>query len=106
MDIENIWENPNYTAQARQILSAIQNFPETSKIILVVRHSHVKPKKLKDLEYKLTEIGREIARRFGERLPTDRPIRLFHSRLHRCQETAEKILAGFKNLGGKDDYKF
>ena len=77
MDIEKIWENPNYTDQARQIISAIQNFPEDSKIILVVRHSHVKPKKLKDLDYKLTSIGREIARIFGEKLPTDRPIDYF-----------------------------
>ena len=64
MDIEKIWENRNYTTQARQMLSAIQNFPKDSKIILVVRHSHVKPKKLKDLDYKLTTIGREIARIF------------------------------------------
>ena len=101
MDIEKIWENRNYTTQARQMLSAIHNFPKDSKIIFVVRHSHVKPKKLKDLDYKLTSIGREIARIFGEKLPTDRPIRLFHSSVHRCQETAEKILAGFKNVGGK-----
>ena len=103
MDVEKIWENRNYTTQARQMLSAIQNFPKDSKIILVVRHSHVKPKKLKDLDYKLTSIGREIARIFGEKLPTDRPIRLFHSSVHRCQETAEKILAGFKNVGGRGE---
>ena len=103
MDIEKIWENRNYTTQARQMLSAIQNFPKDSKIILVVRHSHVKPKKLKDLDYKLTSIGREIARIFGEKLPTDRPIRLFHSSVNRCQETAEKILAGFKGIGGKGE---
>ena len=89
MDIEKIWENPNYTGQARQILSAIQNFQESSKIILVVRHSHVNPGKLKDLDYKLTSIGREIAKKFGEKLPTNRPIRLFHSSANRCQETAE-----------------
>ena len=100
MDIEKIWEKPNYTGQARQILSAIQNFPETSKILLVVRHSHVNPGRLKDLDYKLTQIGREIARKFGEKLPINRPIRLFHSSVNRSQETAEKILAGFKCNGG------
>jgi len=107
MDIEKIWENRNYTTQARQILSAIQNFPKNSKIILVVRHSHVKPnfKKLKDLDYKLKSIGLEIAKRFGEKLPTNRPIRLFHSSVNRCQKTAEKILAGFKNVGGKGELK-
>lgn len=105
MDIEKIWENPNYTTQARQILSAIQNFPETSKIILVVRHSHVNPGKLKDLDYKLTSIGREIAKKFGEKLPTNRSTRLFHSSANRCQETAEKILAGFENVGGKGELK-
>jgi len=105
MDIEKIWENPNYTDQARQIISAIQNFPEDSKIILVVRHSHVKPKRLKDFDYKITPIGREIARKFGENLPTERPIRLFHSKMNRCQETAEKILAGFENIGGNGELK-
>jgi len=105
MDVEKIWDNRNYTTQARQIISAIQNFPENSKIILVVRHSHVKLKRLKDLDYKLTPIGREIARKFGEKLPIVRPIRLFHSRLNRCQETAEKILAGFEEIGGNGEMK-
>jgi phosphohistidine phosphatase SixA len=105
MGKENIWDNRTYTIQARKIISAIQEFPNNAKIILVVRHSHVRPKRLDNLDYQLTPMGREIAVKFGENLPNDRFIRLFHSSVNRCKETAEKILVGFEDIGGKGEIK-
>ncbi|MHA2283765.1 MAG: hypothetical protein ACXAC5_23220 [Promethearchaeota archaeon] len=40
MEGEHIWENADWTVQARNITEAVAKFPEASKIILVLRHSH------------------------------------------------------------------
>jgi hypothetical protein len=49
----------------------------------------------------LTPQGHQIARIFGQKLPISRSIRLFHSVVERCKETAEDILEGFEDVGGK-----
>ena len=103
----NIWENANWTLQARNIIKAVSEFPESSKIILLLRHSHrnnpTESEKMHEL--KLTPQGHQIANLFGQRLPTSRTIRLYHSVVHRCQETAEDILTGFEGVGGKGTLK-
>ena len=103
MDGENIWKNASWTEQARNIAEALTKFPENSKIILVLRHSHRNnPTKFEKMhEVKLTPQGHQIAKIFGQRLPTRRPIRLFSSVVERCKETAEDILEGFESVGGK-----
>ena len=45
----------------------------------------------------LTPEGKEMARDFGAKLPTKKPIRLFHSMIERCKQTAECIQEGFKS---------
>ncbi|GAG85852.1 unnamed protein product [marine sediment metagenome] len=40
MDVEKIWKEENWTAHARTIIENLNKFPEDSKIILVLRHSH------------------------------------------------------------------
>jgi len=56
---------------------------------------------LKEANMELTPLGREVAENFGEKLPTDRQVRLFHSPRNRCKETAEKIFQGFTKVNGK-----
>ena len=99
----NIWENAEWTVQARNIIKALKEFPIGSKIILILRHSHRNnPTESERMhELKLTPQGHQIANIFGQRLPTTRTIRLFHSVVDRCQETAEDILTGFESVGGK-----
>jgi len=103
MDGVNIWENADWTVQARNITEAIDRFPVDSKIILVLRHSHrnnpTENEKIVDL--KLTPQGHHIAKIFGQKLPCSRTVRLFHSIVERCKETAENILEGFESVGGK-----
>ena len=98
----NIWENAEWTVQARNIIEALKEFPVDSKIMLVLRHSHrnnpTESEKMHEL--KLTPQGHQIANLFGQKLPTSRTIRLFHSVVDRCQETAEDILTGFESVGG------
>ena len=78
MDIEETWRNDDWTEQARQIITGLKEFPESSKIILILRHSHRNEPKETDKLYKLrlTHLGHEIAKKFGEHLPKNRPIRL------------------------------
>lgn len=107
MDIEELWNNSKWTLQAREILKAIEKFPENSKIILVLRHSHRNEPTAREKmsKLRLTDIGHEAAKRFGEALPLNRSIRLFHSVVWRCQETAEGILEGFRKKSGKGEIK-
>ena len=49
----------------------------------------------------LTPLGEEYAKNFGENLPIEREIRLFHSPRNRCKVTAEKINQGFTEVNGK-----
>ena len=100
---EKIWQNGNWTQLAKDILESLNHFPKDSKIIIILRHSHRKhsgdAEKLSQLA--LTPLGHEIANLFGKALPKDRPIRLYHSVVTRCIETAQKILSGFQEIGGK-----
>lgn len=100
---EKIWQEGNWTQLAKDILEGLSHFPDDSKIIIVLRHSHRKhsgdAEKLSQLA--LTPLGHEIAYIFGKSLPNNRPIRLYHSIVHRCVETAENILKGFEESGGK-----
>jgi broad specificity phosphatase PhoE len=103
MEGVNIWENADWTTQARNIIDAIVKFPEDSRIILVLRHSHrndpTENEKIHEL--KLTPQGHQVAKIFGQKLPSSRTIRLYHSVVERCKETAEDILTGFESVGGK-----
>ena len=48
----------------------------------------------------LTNEGRELAYKFGKLLPNDRFIRIFHSSVQRCKDTAELIYQGFRHNKG------
>ncbi|MHA1233745.1 MAG: hypothetical protein ACTSQL_01510 [Promethearchaeota archaeon] len=103
MEGVNIWENAEWTVQTRNIIKALKEFPENSKIILLLRHSHRNNPTASEKmhEMKLTPQGHQIATIFGQKLPISRSIRLFHSAVERCQETAEDILTGFGSVGGE-----
>jgi len=102
-----IWEENTWTKQASKIIEGLGKFPAHSKIIVILRHSQryepklVNENDLKGANMELTPLGEEVAKKFGERLPTDRPVRLFHSPRNRCKATAEKIYQGFTEINGK-----
>lgn len=107
MDVEKVWQEAEWTSQARGIIQAIKKFPETTKIIVLLRHSHRdEPNELEEMyRLRLTTQGHEIAKKFGSLLPIKRHIHLFHSIVWRCQETAEDIAAGFSEVGGIPEIK-
>lgn len=103
MEFELIWNQQKWTKHARSLVEGLEQFPEDSKIILIIRHSHRNSiKSLNDMgDLRLTSIGHEIARLFGTKLPLNREVKLFYSPIERCVETAQDILTGFKSITGK-----
>lgn len=102
MDIEKIWNEGEWTEHARQIIDGLKEFPDNSKIILILRHSHRnEPTALEGSQkLRLTPQGHAIAKKFGENLPSSRSIKIFNSIIWRCEETANNIHEGFKKIGG------
>ncbi|KKM20815.1 hypothetical protein LCGC14_1641690 [marine sediment metagenome] len=104
---KKVWEENIWTKQASNIIEGLGKFPAHSKIIIIMRHSQryepklVNENDLKEANMELTPLGQEIAKKFGEKLPVDKTIRLFHSPRNRCKETAEKIYQGFTKVNGK-----
>ena len=107
MDVEKIWKEADWVDHARNIIENLNQFPEESKIILVLRHSHRNaPQPSEDVnKLRLTPQGHAIAKKFGESLPKDRSIKIAHSIIWRCEETAENIHHSFLNIGGNSELK-
>ncbi|MFX1349480.1 MAG: hypothetical protein ACFE92_12500 [Promethearchaeota archaeon] len=107
MNIEKIWATSNWTTHARSLINGISEFHEDSKLILILRHSHRNEPEFLNKVHKLrlTPEGHAVAKKFGESLPKNKPIRIFHSIIWRCEETAEDIHNGFKSIGGKSELK-
>lgn len=103
MNIDEIWDRAEWNQEAKNLLVGLKKFPKNSKIILILRHSRRDdsddPWKVSEL--KLTPLGHEIAKKFGEKLPKERTIRLFYSFLDRCKQTAQGILDGFNRILGR-----
>jgi len=96
-----IWQSSEWTQRAYQLLQGLNEFPEHKKIIMVIRHSHrYDSNDIREHEKDiLTPLGHKMAREFGEHLPKERPIRIFHSQVQRCRETAENIYNGYNHHG-------
>jgi hypothetical protein len=82
-------------------LNQIIDYTQTQHpFAMVIRHSI--REEVKDITQSalalLTGEGKALAKNFGEQLPTDKKIRLFHSQVTRCKETAEAIAQGFKGI--------
>jgi broad specificity phosphatase PhoE len=107
LDIEEIWSKGSWTKQARNLIENLEELSIYSKKVLIIRHSQRHEPKLADENkyMELTSQGRKIARLFGMKLPKKKTIRLFHSPVNRCKETAEEIYEGFKESGGKSILK-
>ncbi|TFG09949.1 MAG: histidine phosphatase family protein [Promethearchaeota archaeon] len=102
-NIEAVWQTAEWTKQARNIISGIKLFPKNAKIFLFLRHSQREDSNDATVldKMELTELGFDIARIFGTKLPTSRHLLLFYSHSPRCVQTAQAIIEGFYENGGR-----
>jgi len=106
-NFEEIWSESDWTREARLLMQGFEEFADNSNLILFLRHSHresiTNVEEMANLG--LTELGRELAKMLGSKLPTNRTLRLYYSSIPRCKETARYILKGFRENGGKGKKK-
>ncbi len=100
---EKKWQKQDWLSDARQLTIWANSQPLAHPILLAIRHSHRKPVKTLDemVDKRVTDLGHEMGREFGRRLPIDRRIIIRHSRIRRCRETAEDLADGIREMGGK-----
>jgi broad specificity phosphatase PhoE len=84
------------------LLAALHDLPSEAPAAALMRHSVRGP--VTDLrtspDVQLTPEGVVAARRFGQGLPAGRPVRLVHSPIERCAQTARAVAEGFVRAGG------
>ena len=101
MNSEREWETVDWLSDARQLVDWV-NSQAGNRVLLMIRHSHrlVNRGFQASLTAELTPIGYKASIEFGRRLPTDRPISIFHSPHIRTEQTAEGIAEGLSVSGG------
>jgi len=100
---EEKWLRQEWLSDARGLTSWANYQPLAHPILLAVRHSHREPVKTLDemVDRRITELGHEMGKEFGRRLPIGRRVIIRHSRIRRCRETAEDLADGIHEMGGK-----
>ena len=100
---EEIWNGSEWTYEARSLIDGINKMSEEPNLIMFLRHSHresiANVEEMANLG--LTEQGKEVAKIFGCKLPLNKSLRFYYSGITRCKETAECVLEGFLQAGGK-----
>jgi broad specificity phosphatase PhoE len=100
---EEKWNKKEWMVKAKNLLNNLTEFPKNSKITMVIRHSARKSAEdiRQDTHYRLTDLGHTYANYFGRELSKERKIKLYHSQIERCKETAKGILKGLNDSGGE-----
>jgi broad specificity phosphatase PhoE len=87
----------------QELLELIFRTSRECPAAVLLRHSA--REEIKDarsaIEALLTPEGKAAARAFGSGLPADRSVRIFHSPVERCRETALQIAGGLRERGGR-----
>jgi len=100
---EEKWQKQEWLTDARQLTSWANSQNLAHPILLAVRHSHRESVRTLDemVDRRITDLGHEMAREFGRRLPVERRVVIRHSEIRRCRETAEDFADGIREMGGK-----
>ncbi|MGY5853577.1 MAG: histidine phosphatase family protein [Candidatus Thorarchaeota archaeon] len=96
------WNSADWLASARRLVHWVNELPQESSTMLLIRHSHRDPivDHTAQLSTELTELGRRMSFEMGKRLPAHRPAHFFFSFVSRCYQTAEEMSKGFQEVGG------
>jgi broad specificity phosphatase PhoE len=101
MDIDDEWDKQKWLTDAKRLVNWTRDLGK-GPALLMVRHSHRLDSdnvdELKTLE--LTDRGHRMALAFGQRMPSDRPVRVFYSPIERTKQTAEGIVNGIRKING------
>ncbi|MHA2141904.1 MAG: histidine phosphatase family protein [Candidatus Thorarchaeota archaeon] len=98
----NEWDTHDWLVDARNLTNWSNSIEGQDPFMLLVRHSHRESiSTLKEMsETGITTLGEAMAREFGRRLPTNRSVRILHSPIPRCKQTAEEIASGIRQKSG------
>jgi broad specificity phosphatase PhoE len=93
------WLELEWLEDARNLIDWAKDVESENQVILFVRHSHRlhSDDQNKLLHMKLTPLGHEMAKQFGQHLPNRGVLEVFHSEHPRCVETAQGIVEGYKS---------
>ncbi len=99
----DIWKKTSWIEQADKLLKNLAKFPHGSKIILLLRHSEREETTFigDGKELLLTPLGHKMANIFGQKLPLEKNIRIYHSLAKRCIQTANEVFNGITKKGGR-----
>ncbi|MFQ5832254.1 MAG: hypothetical protein ACE5H4_06115 [Candidatus Thorarchaeota archaeon] len=102
IEVEMNWRNLDWLENARNLLIWLANVKNSSPALLAIRRSHREVIRTFDemAETGITELGHDMAREFGKRIPVELDIQILHSFIPRCRQTAESIAEGFRDIGG------
>ncbi len=98
-----ILEEVEWGKPVLRLLDQSKNLKKGAPVSLIIRHSERnKIEKASEMELAgLTDRGRGAAYNFGQLLPRDWELRLLHSPVNRCKDTATKIHEGAISVGLK-----
>ena len=96
------WTNEEWLASAKSNLKWLNERASSERKMMFLRHSHreVISDHSAQLSTELTDLGKRMSYELGLRLPLGHPVRIFHSFVTRCFQTAENIARGIRNSGG------
>jgi broad specificity phosphatase PhoE len=96
------WDTQDWLVGARNLIGWSNSIETHVPLMLLVRHSHrVAIRTLSEMaETGITTLGEAMAVEFGRRLPANRPVKILHSPIPRCKQTAEVIANGIRQKEG------
>ena len=97
------WEKLDWLTYAKSLLAWSHTVEESQPLLLLVRHSHREEiSSLQEMaKMGTTQLGQRMAVEFGRRIPSRPTIKVLHSFVPRCTETAYGIAEGIESNGGK-----
>ena len=100
MNSSDEWSSYEWLSEARNLVRWVNTLKHAS--LILIRHSErlVNLSPSETLKAELTQVGHQMAKEFGRRLPTNKPITILHSPNIRTTQTAERISEGVVDAGG------
>ncbi|MHA1937324.1 MAG: histidine phosphatase family protein [Candidatus Thorarchaeota archaeon] len=101
-DGSNEWNMQGWLADARNLIVWSNSIETQAPLMLLVRHSHrVAIRTLSEMsDTGITTLGKAMAFEFGLRLPARESVKILHSPIPRCKQTANEIARGITQEGG------